>query len=405
MRGMRGAELFIWCKERIVVLLFLTIIPNNAWPAQGDRQKTQEAVFQIISTSQDTYGTGFVIEGGILVTNFHVLIGFLVYQMSVDPIYIKNKEGHIYFIENLIAADLITDLALLRIKNYNGPGLELALDDPINDQSSFFLIGFPHKEFISMNITKFMDISEVHDYFSNPLGIPLHGASGSPITNEHGRVVAVSARGSDFHLIGTKVNKLQELLDKTRNQRIGNKDIPEWLISKINELTLLATQGHINAQYTLARIFYEGVGVKQNLEFAATWAREAAEQGHPEAQYVLAHMFSHGEGVEKNLEQAVYWTKRAAEQGYIKAQYRLAHMFSHGQGVEKNFEQAVFWAKKVAEQGHAQAQYMLAYMFYNEEGNGEKTLNRLPIGRKGPLNKDMSTLSIYSPICSIEEKE
>ena len=131
-----------------------------------------------------------------------------------------------------------------------------------------------------------------------------------------------------------------------------------------------ALQGHVEAQYQLAEMYFEGQGVNKDLNTAAHWYNKAAEQGHMEAQYQLAEMYFEGQGVNKDLKEAAHWYSKAAEQGHMEAQYQLAEMYFEGQGVNKDLKEAAHWYSKAAEQGHMEAQYQLAEMYF--EGYGVK---------------------------------
>ena len=228
---------------RNVVLSLLFILSlSDAWSkTPKNLQKIQQSVFSVYSGIWQS--TGFVIEENILVINFHMLIDIIGEdQMNVDSTRIRNKDGEAYSIENIIGADPIADLAFLRIKNYDGAALEL--DDRGGNRKDFFLIGFPDDKFSSIKMSKFADMSEVHNYFSYPSTKLLGGASGSPIVNNQGKVMAVLCQDASYIAIGTKIEKLQELLDKTRNQTIDHDDLSKWITGKINDLNLLAVQGN-----------------------------------------------------------------------------------------------------------------------------------------------------------------
>ena len=47
---------------------------------------------------------------------------------------------------------------------------------------------------------------------------------------------------------------------------------------------LYAEQGVVNAQFRLAQMYYEGLGVEQDYKEAVKWFRLGAEQGDTEAQ-------------------------------------------------------------------------------------------------------------------------
>ena len=331
-----------------MLLLFLIAGLSDAWC----NSKVQQSVFWVGNRSR--HGTGFVIERNILVTNFHVLWEQIKDQMHINHTYIRNKDGQTYLIEHIIGANLVADLALLGIKNYDGS--ELVLADQGSDHKDSFLVGFPKGEYTSINMSKLASTDEVHDYFSHSSTRDFAGASGSPIVNDQGKVITVLNQNTHYFAVGTKIGKLQRLLDTTRNQTIKNDDISRWITRKINDLNLLAIQGNSDAQYAIALMFYEGFGVEQSYEAAATWMRKAVEQGHAHAQYQLARMFYNGFGVEQSYQEAVIWKRKAAEQGHAHAQYKLALMFYNGVGVEQSYEDALTWMRKAAEQGYVDAQ-------------------------------------------------
>jgi len=84
-----------------------------------------------------------------------------------------------------------------------------------------------------------------------------------------------------------------------------------------------AERGDANAQYELARLYYQGKGVPENYAEAFDWYRKAADQGNAKAQYGLAFLYQEGKGVPQDYTQALSWCRKAADQGYAKAQYVL----------------------------------------------------------------------------------
>lgn len=52
-----------------------------------------------------------------------------------------------------------------------------------------------------------------------------------------------------------------------------------------------------------------------------------ARIGDPAAQYDIALMYANGVGVAKSVTQAFAWTKTAAEKGYVPAQYLLGSAY------------------------------------------------------------------------------
>ena len=82
-----------------------------------------------------------------------------------------------------------------------------------------------------------------------------------------------------------------------------------------------------------------------------------AEQGHIEAQYFLALCYENGEGVPVDQEEAVKWYHKAAEQGNASAQWSLGICYENGQGVPVDEKEAVKWYRKAAEQRNSPAQW------------------------------------------------
>lgn len=70
-------------------------------------------------------------------------------------------------------------------------------------------------------------------------------------------------------------------------------------------------------------MYQKGVGAPQQYTKSARWFREAAKEGHMEAQYELAKLYSQGLGLPKSARNAKKWYGAAAEQGHMKAKIRL----------------------------------------------------------------------------------
>ena len=133
----------------------------------------------------------------------------------------------------------------------------------------------------------------------------------------------------------------------------------------------LARQGDVRAQYSLARMYADGIGVVEDDDAALYWLRAAARQGSVEAQSELALIFSLGRGVRQDHTLAAYWYGRLAEEGHATAQFLLAGMYEDGTGVERDVSLAFFWYRQAAEQGYVGAQVKLGEMFLRGHGVGK----------------------------------
>jgi len=170
----------------------------------------------------------------------------------------------------------------------------------------------------------------------------------------------------------------------------------------LRELTPLAEQGDLNAQYYLGRTYQEVARKKVALgeilptavftadyKLAVKWFTLAAKQGDKAAQNSLGLMYRNGEGVPEDYKTAVKWFTLAAEQGDANAQehldillireklksltlaaengdkhasFTLGGMYNGtllGHGIPKDREMARKWWKLAAEQGHSGAQEIM----------------------------------------------
>ena len=75
----------------------------------------------------------------------------------------------------------------------------------------------------------------------------------------------------------------------------------------VKQITVAANLGHADAQISLARWYYNGDGVEQNLAEATKWLHKSADQGSVEAQFMLGNCYLNGDGVEQNGGEAVKW--------------------------------------------------------------------------------------------------
>ena len=65
----------------------------------------------------------------------------------------------------------------------------------------------------------------------------------------------------------------------------------------IESLELAADDGDIDAMVSLARSYYQGLGVRQDLDQAARYCKMAADHGDTKAQYEYALCLAHGKGL------------------------------------------------------------------------------------------------------------
>lgn len=116
---------------------------------------------------------------------------------------------------------------------------------------------------------------------------------------------------------------------------------------------ILAESGDLNAQCELAKMYFAGKDVEQDLYEAKRWFAAAADKGHAESQYRLGNCFAKGQGVsERNYKLAVKYYEFAAAQNFADALYALGNCYAKGQGVDQDLDKAMSLYRKAAQLGH-----------------------------------------------------
>ncbi len=136
----------------------------------------------------------------------------------------------------------------------------------------------------------------------------------------------------------------------------------------------VAKEGNAFAQYNIAVMYAQGLGVEKNEAEAVKWYRKAAEQGDPDAQTNLGLMYANGRGISQDYQEAMKWYLKAAEKGNAFAQNNIGSLYFNGHGVAKDDKKAVEWYRKAATQGLAIAQNSLGGMYVKGWGV-EKDVN------------------------------
>ncbi len=108
----------------------------------------------------------------------------------------------------------------------------------------------------------------------------------------------------------------------------------------------LAETGDAEAQYRVAIMAQNGLGMVENQSQAYRHMRAAAEAGLPLAQHGLGFMYLEGECVDKSPEKALEWFMKGAGQGLHGSMATIAMMYQDGNGVAADQEKAREWFHK-----------------------------------------------------------
>ena len=105
-------------------------------------------------------------------------------------------------------------------------------------------------------------------------------------------------------------------------------------------LSPLAEQGNDDAQFRMAIMAQNGLGMVVNEQMAFNYMKGAADQGHALAMHGLGFMYMEGECTEKDTKLAAEWFHKASDCGMQGSMTTLAMMYRDGNGVEKNQQEA-----------------------------------------------------------------
>lgn len=148
---------------------------------------------------------------------------------------------------------------------------------------------------------------------------------------------------------------------------VRSSESEEQVSKGLELLEAAAKQGEPTAQYELATIYAEGLGVPRDLNAAMFWAGKAADQGNREAQFSAGRVLIESGDPTAKARGLDYLT-RAAEAGHSTAVLFLATAVGNGQfGLTKDEARAKTLLKPLAEKGNADCQFVLAALYQHGE--------------------------------------
>ena len=108
-------------------------------------------------------------------------------------------------------------------------------------------------------------------------------------------------------------------------------------------LSLFAANGDARAQYNLAIMYRDGLGVEQDDVEALSYFIQAAEGGHMLARYAVGLAFRYGIGSEMDADTAIYYFTEAALQGHALSPVEIGAIYFYGKAIPKNLVASHFW--------------------------------------------------------------
>ncbi|MGD8885865.1 MAG: tetratricopeptide repeat protein, partial [Gammaproteobacteria bacterium] len=193
-----------------------------------------------------------------------------------------------------------------------------------------------------------------------------------------------------------------------------------------------ATQDHGKAQYQLAKLYKQGVGVEQSEKLHIHWLTRAADAGvhsairdleaikaqpvrvspltkesdeNPNDLYVRASKFYRGDDIAQDSRKAARLFTRAAQLNHPDAQYELGLMYRDGIGVTPDRERAKYWLEQASNNDVTAAEIALQDMEQPEQTPAFAT--PVPVNDKKPPEQPLDNELIArnsSPINAFLER-
>lgn len=124
-----------------------------------------------------------------------------------------------------------------------------------------------------------------------------------------------------------------------------------------------------SAQYNVGRAYFQGFGVRQSDSEAERWWVLAAGRGRDvsstRAQNTLGMFYARQESLDLN--KSFYWHSEAAENGDLESMASLGEMLLHGEGCGKEEGLGLQWLKRSAEGGCVHGTGLLALHYYTRK--------------------------------------
>ena len=125
----------------------------------------------------------------------------------------------------------------------------------------------------------------------------------------------------------------------------------------------LAEAGDPDAQYGMALLLSDGLGIAQDRAAAVEWLEQSAVQGHDQAMVNLGFHIDLGLGHPRDMDLAEHWYAQAAELGNLMARNNLAYLWALDR---RNLEEALEIMKDVVTMVPEESSYLdtLGWVYY-----------------------------------------
>lgn len=142
----------------------------------------------------------------------------------------------------------------------------------------------------------------------------------------------------------------------------GNESAPPDSLRASVLLDMAARRGYAPAQNYLGYRYFNGRGIRQDVDSALYWLAKAAGQGDAKAANNLGYLLGWSDRVARDYPQAVKWLRRAADAGLPTGQSQLADLMRGGLGTPPDTIGAATLYEKAIAAGLRDAELKLTSM-------------------------------------------
>lgn len=138
---------------------------------------------------------------------------------------------------------------------------------------------------------------------------------------------------------------------------------------RLNKLRKEADKGSGFAITELARCYYEGDGVKDDIQKAFQFIEKAAHLAYTPSYHLYGQLLINGEGCIKDEKKGIEWVRKGAIENNCEAQCLIGRYYFEGvYGLSKSYDKARMWFEKAYNSGSIEATILIGIMYLEGDG-------------------------------------
>lgn len=163
-----------------------------------------------------------------------------------------------------------------------------------------------------------------------------------------------------------------------------------WLKRAAYNTSSNAGKYSLYAFHLMAKLYQNGIGVKQDQQLATKYLDKLAEKQYGPVLFDRAFIaFEQG-----NLKQGINLLDQASESRFVEASYYLARMYQQGNFIEKDINKAALYYEKVVKRDYKDSRHRLALIIEEMEENSTSLAANELSEEQRLINKLNATLNI-----------